>query len=291
MGYDHTREERGVSMNRARVETLNVPGACLYYEVRGAGPTLLMICGGPTDTTVYAGVADRLADRYTVVTYDPRGNSRSRVDAPEDDQSIALDADDAERLLAAIGGAPAYVFGNSNGAMVGLDMVVRDPGQVRTLVAHEPPALELLPDREHNRAQAQDVYHTYRRAGAGAAMAKFMAFGGFEGGPEPAPGPPSEPSSEDLASMARTGRNIDVWLGQRFRSIASYAPDVTGLRAAPSRIVVAVGEASQGQLAHKGGLELAKRLGTDAVIFPGDHGGFSAQPVAFAETLHAVLGG
>lgn len=202
-----TRDGRGRSM--ASGESLRVPGASLYYEIMGSGPLLLMICGGPTDADAYAGVAELLSDRYTVVTYDPRGNSRSSVDAPEEDQSVALHADDATRLLAAIGGVPVYVFGNSNGAMVGLEMVARDPGQVQTLVAHEPPTLELLPDKELNRAQAQDVYQTYRSAGADAAMAKFMAFGGFEGGPESAPGPQSEPGPEDLASMARTGRNIE----------------------------------------------------------------------------------
>ncbi|TIU63569.1 MAG: hypothetical protein E5W25_24420, partial [Mesorhizobium sp.] len=53
--------------------TLKVPGASLYYETPGSGPVLLIIPGGPQDAGVFAGLAGRLADRYTVVAYDPRG--------------------------------------------------------------------------------------------------------------------------------------------------------------------------------------------------------------------------
>lgn len=36
-------------MNAVRKHTMKVPGANLYYEVRGAGPVLLLICGGVYD--------------------------------------------------------------------------------------------------------------------------------------------------------------------------------------------------------------------------------------------------
>jgi len=58
-----------------------------------------------------------------------------------------------------------------------------------------------------------------------------------------------------------------------------------------TRIIVAVGEASQGHFPHKSAVQLAKRLGTQAVMFPGDHGGFQTHPAEFAERLHTVLGG
>jgi hypothetical protein len=47
--------------------------------------------------------------------------------------------------------------------------------QVRTLVAHEPPVVELLRDAAQLRAQSQGIYDTYRADGADTAMAKFMA--------------------------------------------------------------------------------------------------------------------
>ncbi len=150
------------TVHGANARHLKVPGATLYYEVRGRGPVLLMISGGPTDADVFAALANALADTYTVVTYDTRGNSRSAIDGPQVDQSIELESDDAHRLLAALGTEPAYLFGNSSGALVGLDLIVRYPQQVRTLVAHEPPATEFLPDSAEHRAHTQDVYDTYR---------------------------------------------------------------------------------------------------------------------------------
>ena len=53
----------------------------------------------------------------------------------------------------------------------------------------------------------------------------------------------------------------------------------------------AVGEDSEGQLAHDGGLGLARRLGVDAVVFPGGHGGFDEKPVEFAAKIREVLEG
>ena len=130
-----------------RTDTLTVPGATLYYEVRGAGPTLLLICGGVYDAAGYAGLAQRLADRYTVVTYDRRGNSRSPLTGPPAPQQVEEHAEDARRILAAVGAESALVFGNSSGASIGLELVARHPELVRVLVAHEPPVFDLLDDR------------------------------------------------------------------------------------------------------------------------------------------------
>jgi pimeloyl-ACP methyl ester carboxylesterase len=153
-------------MNPIKTRTLKVPGANLYYEIRGSGPVLLLICGGVYDAAGYAGLAQQLADRYTVVTYDRRGNSRSPLDGPQEHQSIEVHGDDAHRVLAAVGvtaGEPARVFGNSSGAMIGLELAARHPEQVRTVVAHEPPIFELLPDRDHWRAVMRDVEDTFAR--------------------------------------------------------------------------------------------------------------------------------
>ncbi|MEU0486292.1 hypothetical protein ABZ260_44925, partial [Streptosporangium sp. NPDC006013] len=71
-----------------KTDVLKVPGATLHYEVRGTGPVLLLICGGVYDAAGYAALAGQLADRYTVVSYDRRGNSRSPLDGPPEQQSI-----------------------------------------------------------------------------------------------------------------------------------------------------------------------------------------------------------
>ena len=49
----------------------------LYYEVRGSGPTLLCIMGASGDGAHFNRLAASLANEFTVVTYDRRGNGRS----------------------------------------------------------------------------------------------------------------------------------------------------------------------------------------------------------------------
>jgi pimeloyl-ACP methyl ester carboxylesterase len=273
-------------MSSTTTDSLKVPGARLHYDVRGSGPVLLMIPGGPADADIFSSVVPYLTGDYTVITYDPRGISRSELDGPLEDWSAAAHAEDASRLLAAVGGGSANVFGSSGGALIGLALAVRHPEQVDTLVAHEPPATELLPDRERHRAHAQDIHATYKREGIGPAMRKFLAGAGLEGN---APPPPSNPTPEQQQAMARMARNVEVFLAHGMRG--SYEPDIAALRSGSPRIIVAGGSESRGQVAYEAGVVLAERLGTSVVDFPGDHGGFMAQPESFARKLHAVLSG
>jgi clorobiocin biosynthesis protein CloN7 len=266
--------------------TLDVPGARLYYERRGTGPLLLLI-GSPMDSTGFSGLAGALADRYTVVTYDPRGIGNSSREDSSQDLTPEQQAGDVQRLLSVLGGEPAHVFGSSGGAVVGLALVTAHADQVRTLVAHEPPVVELLPDAELARVQVQDIYDTYRADGADMAMAKFMAHAGLGGQPgEQTDAPRWEPSPEQVARMRAA---TDVFLAHLIRPTTRYRPDIEALRAASTRIVVAAGATSKGQLANRSAMALADRLGTPVVEFPGDHGGFMAQPEQFGRVLDQVL--
>lgn len=267
-------------------QTLDVPGARLYYERQGAGPLLLMI-GSPMDGSGFAGLARALAGRYSVVTYDPRGIGHSTRDDATKDVTPEQQADDVHRLLSAIGGGPAHVFGSSGGAVVGLALVAAHPGQVRTLVAHEPPVIDLLPDRDQVRAQIDDIYATYQSDGPDQAMAKFMAHAGLAEPPGQDPAAPRwEPAPEQLATMRAA---TDTFLAHLLRPTTNYRADIDALRSAPPRIVVAVGATSKGQLAHRTAETLAARLGTPAVEFPGDHAGFLTLPEQCARVLDQVL--
>jgi clorobiocin biosynthesis protein CloN7 len=265
---------------------LDVPGARLYYERRGSGPLLLLI-GSPMDSSGFTPLASALADHYTVVTYDPRGIGNSSREDTTQDVTPAQQADDVHRLLAALGGEPADLFGSSGGAVVGLALVAAHPDQLRTLVAHEPPVVELLPDRAQLRAQIEDIYDTHRVEGADKAMQKFMAHAGLGAGPaQQADTPQWEPSPEQLARMRAT---TDHFLAHLLRPTTRYRPDIQALRAASTRIVVAGGATSKGQLANRTAVALADRLGTTVVDFPGDHGGFLAFPEQFGRLLDRVL--
>ena len=271
-----------------KTEILKVPGASIYYEVRGSGPVLLMMPGGPADAGAFRRIAGYLESDYTVVTYDPRGLSHSPLDTPVNDERIVqIFADDAHRLLSATTTEPAFVFGSSGGAVIALELVARHSDQVRTLVPHEPPAPALLPDPARERATMEEIVQTYRTAGIGPAMQKFMVQTGIRSGPPPPP--PGEPTPEMREGMEQMKRNMDFWLGHYFLAISAYEPDFDALKAGSSRIVPGVGKESRGELANEGGLELARRLGTEAVVFPGAHGGFDSNAPEFAIKLREVL--
>lgn len=280
-------------MDSVKIDSLTVPGASLYYEVRGSGPVLLMIPGGPADANAFQGIAGHLTDQYTLVTYDPRGISRSRLDEPVEDRRIfEIFADDAYRLLASVGREPAFVFGTSGGALIGLELAASHPQHVQALVAHEPPAIALLPDSPRHLAAVQDVHDTYRSSGIGPAMQKFMVASGLEGerGQQPARSEPQHEQTPEMAeAMAQMERNMNFFLAHYALAVATYQPDIAALKAGSTRIVVGVGEDSRGNLAQQCGLALAERLGTPVVMFPGDHGGYMRHPREFAARLRKVL--
>jgi pimeloyl-ACP methyl ester carboxylesterase len=270
--------------------TLKVPGADLYYDVRGSGPVLLMMPGGPADATTFRRIEDRLASHYTVVTYDPRGLSHSSPLEPRDDsRMVEIFADDVHRLLAKTGAGKACVFASSGGGVIALELARRHPEQLDTVVVHEPPSPELLPDPAQVRAAMEDVCDTCATAGLWAAAEKFMTLVGIQGGPPAAAD--GERSPEMQEAMAQMQRNMEFFLGRYIRNIARYEPDIHALKTCSCRIVAAVGAESPGQLAHQGGLGLARKLGIEATVFPGDHGGFDGRPEEFAAKLSEVLKG
>ena len=192
---------------------------------------------------------------------------------------------------------PVDIFASSGGAVNALALVAKHPEQVRTLVAHEPPLAAVVPDREGAMAVCKAVHETYERSGFGAGMAHFIVVVShqgpmtleFAGQPGPDPAMFGMPAEDD-------GNRTDALLGQNIITCTHFEPDFEALRAASTRIVLAAGVESEGQLAHRGAVATAERLGTTAVPFPSDHGGFlggeygqAGDPDAFAARLREVL--
>ena len=289
-------------MTEPNSHTLDVPGATLHYEVRdaeaaeSAAPPLLMI-GSPMDARGFTTLAGHFGDR-TVVTYDPRGVSRSERDDGKASGTPDEHADDLHRLTSALDVGPVDIFATSGGAINALALVAGHPEQVRTLVAHEPPSAQYLPDREEALAAIADIHETYLRDGLGPAMAKFIAITGVKG-PIPADYP-DQPGPDPAAFGLPTeddGSRDDPMVGEHIVAVTHYEFDFDGLRAAPTRIVIAVGAESEGEFPYRGALAVAERLETEAIIFPSHHGGFlggefgqTGDPDAFAAKLRDVLG-
>jgi pimeloyl-ACP methyl ester carboxylesterase len=285
---------------RQTTRTLEVPGATLTYDIRrndaSTEPPLFLI-GSPMAAAGFATLSSHFADR-TVVTYDPRGSERSVKADPSSESRPDEHAEDVHRVIQAIGGGPVDLFASSGGAVNALALVAKHPEDVRTLVAHEPPLAAILPDREHALAAARAIHETYRRSGWGAGMAHFVAVTSHQGPftadfvSQPPPGPAmfGMPAGDD-------GSRTDVLLGQNMITCTHYEPDFDALRNASTRVVLAAGEESDGQMASRGAFAVAERLGRKPVKFPSGHGGFlggeygqAGQPDAFAAKLREVLG-
>jgi pimeloyl-ACP methyl ester carboxylesterase len=287
-------------MTQPETYSLDVPGAVLHYDVRrndaSACPVLLLI-GSPMPAAGFTALAGHFTDR-TVVTYDPRGAERSKRTDGALQTTTEEQADDVRRLIMALHTGPVDIFGSSGGAVNGLALVATHPELVRSLVAHEPPSAQVLPDREEVLATVEAIHETYLRAGFGPAMAKFIAMVSHEG-PLPAgfaeqPGP--DPARFGLPTKDDGSRD-DPLCGLNMLSTPSYRHDFDALRAARTRIVIGVGEESAKVMPGRAGIAVAERLGTKPVTFPGGHGGFTGgdggmgTADAFAATLREVLAG
>lgn len=279
--------------------TLDVDGARVAYDVRGdlhAGTPLFLI-GSPMDAGGFMTLAGHFADR-PVITYDPRGTGRSVRTATAPQSTPEDHARDLRAVIDALGvDGLVDMFATSGGAINALALVTAHPDRLRTLVAHEPPVADAVPDREQVLAVVADMYDTYERRGSGPAMAKFIAFVGRQGPlpdtftaePQPDPAMFGLPSEDD-------GRRDDPLLAQNLRSSVGYLPDYDALAAAPTRVVLAAGRDSAGQLAARAAAGIAERLGTPLVEFPSHHAGFlggeygqRGEPDAFAARLREVL--
>jgi pimeloyl-ACP methyl ester carboxylesterase len=274
----------------ARSSTMKVPGATIYFETQGSGPIVLIIPGGPQDAGVFADLSGHLAERHTVVAYDPRGNSRSRSAGEPEDLVLDVQGDDAAALIQALGAESVDVFGTSGGAQIGLNLAARYPDLVTSLVAHEPPTIMLLDDPSVALAADQEIYDTYRREGVDAAMQRFFALNALDDEADVGDvAPDFAPSSEEAATFERVSGNFEYWLAHGMIPLSLYRPDVESLRAGRPRVTVGIGEQSAGQIIHDMGMALASRLGTEPVFFPGDHMGFVMHAGTFAETLATLF--
>lgn len=283
--------------------TLETTGADLVYDVHGPLPTAggrppLFLIGQPMEAAGFRALAAHFPDR-TVVTYDPRGIGRSVRKDGRVDHAPEVQAEDVHAIIDALGAGPVEMFASSGGAVTALALVTAHPGDVVTLVAHEPPLLPVLPDAaaaERARAAVRDAYEA---KGFGAGMAAFLTMSSWQGEftdeyfaqPTPDPALFGMPAEDD-------GSRDDPLLSDRSWAVSGYRPDPAAVAAARTRVVIAVGAETGDMLTGRTAVATAELLGQRATVFPSHHGGFldgefgyAGQPEEFARTLREVLEG
>src|SRR5262245_54550059 len=168
-----------------KTHMLETTRADIAYDVPGPLPTAagrppLMMIGQPMDAGGFATLASHFPDR-TVVTYDPRGLGRSTRKDGRVDHAPTVQAGDVHAVIEALGAGPVELFASSGGAVTALALVAAHPGDVVTLVAHEPPLISVLPDAEAAERARAAVRDAYEAGGRGAGMAGFIAMTSWEG--------------------------------------------------------------------------------------------------------------
>lgn len=261
----------GMAMKQGLVD---VNGAQIYHELRGSGPPLMLIVGLTGDAGWFGPFAGILAKRFTVITYDRRGNSRSPRPRGWNSTSVAEQADDAAGLLSALHLAPALVFGNSFGATIALELLIRHPEVVRGAIVHEPFLPSLLPN-------AQDIDGFWRaKMAKGGVDYAMTVFTGMKAG--------DSVYGLDPSISKRVFDSGDVVFSVEFPACLSYLPDVNALKRSETPLIVAAGDETT-MFYHCSARWVASQLGKGFYELPGDHDGYVAHPEEFATAFLRIL--
>lgn len=259
---------------------LEVPGAVLHYQLEGSGPLLLISQSGEGDADRTVDLVGHLKDEYTVLTYDRRGLSRSRLDRPA---TMADHTDDVHRLLAHLTDEPVAMLGCSLGAVIGLHVAADHPGQLHTLIAHEPIAPWLLADPEpkRHRDELAELRDHYVANGLQATVPEIARSLGID----PSNG---EPNRTDFPMDANRIANFDYFIRHDF--LAAADDPEADLTTVSARIIPAAGTTTPRTVFDYQCAEaLAALLDQELQLFPGGHNGNLSHPKAYAARLREAL--
>jgi pimeloyl-ACP methyl ester carboxylesterase len=254
-------------------------GAEIYCERRGNGPILLLIHGAMEDAGYYSSAAAILADKFTVVSYDRRCNSRSSGDRSVD-MTVAQQARDAASIIRAMGDGKAVVVGRSGGAIIGLELAATMPEVIDFLIVYEAPVIEILPkaDAEKWRSFVYNIYTKSQHEGSQAAQTEFM------GSLINVPDSPFPPDLND-----RISSNVDFFFKHEFRTFFGYLPNIEIIRKNNVHMVTAIGRESDNAYYVQATRALAAKLGCENVEFPGHHDVSFWIPKDFANAIRQIL--
>lgn len=250
----------------------------LYWEARGSGRPVLLIAGTPGDGGQFDGVVERLAYDHLTITYDRRGTSRSVRGFGCCSTSVSEQADDAARVLSAVGVQEAIVFGTSNGGAVALEFALRHPRRLTGVMLHELPLLSVLRDPDPVASAMGSVIGAAMKAGGPSAA--LEAFLRFAFGDEALNG-------WTPAFRARILSNARMVFDVELPAFQAYHPDPGALIRCAVPAQVLIGEQQELPFFREAGEWLASHLSADISPAPGAHGPQFTHPGSLAATIRA----
>jgi pimeloyl-ACP methyl ester carboxylesterase len=259
--------------------TRAVNGTELHYERRGEGPPVLFIMGATGLGAHFERVAELLADEFTTITYDRRGNGRSPRPEGWTSTSPEEQADDAAALLEALGLSPAAVFGTSGGAVLALCLLVRRPDAVRAAILHEPGLFVLFDDPDGMRAiVAALVAEGMEARGLAGAMEQFWRF---------VAGDASWDALEaDLREQMVA--SADTYFAFERGRFDAYVPPAETLAGISAPVAVMAGESTR-SFFRQASVRLAERLAVEVTPIAGAHAVYVDQPHDLAGAMRRFL--
>lgn len=132
--------------------TITLKDVELHYESAGKGEPLMLVPGFASGAWSWNWQIDDLSEDFRVITFDPRGVARSKID---DGTPVSIDliADDVADLLEFLGIVSAHVLGISFGGFVAQEFALKYPVRLKKLVLastsfggpnHVAPSMEVL---------------------------------------------------------------------------------------------------------------------------------------------------
>lgn len=264
------------------------PDCKLYCRAEGKGPLLLLVHGVACDSDYFRETARLLAKKYTVVTYDRRGYTRSQMidgdkkealSVKQPDFSMGIQAEDAAAVIRHMNMGAAYVVGSSAGAVLSAALALQFPELVKTLVLHEPVFAE-DPQTADGLQKLTDKIIACRTQKRGITRA-LMTF------VEAMDGADSRAVSKTLAEQARSLKNLQLFVDYEVEHLLQLSLKEAADIQCP--VYVAAGECDSNGLFCRGAKSAAEQLGWPLIHVPGYHNMASDLPLDFAVMVIGVL--
>lgn len=272
--------------NRKKMEeftTEREDGTVLYCRKQGEGPGLLLIHGVACDCDYFEAAAELLSGKFTVITYDRRGYSRSRIKeftetaGGKDRFSLEIQGDDAAAVIRMSGQKSAFVVGSSAGGVISAVLADRHPELVQGLFLHEP----FFQGAEGVREDMEQLAEKLRAARkAGRVIRAMQVFIDSMGGVD------SRSSSRSLEKQVQDLKNLELFVNYEMESF--FESDLMLLERLSAPVWIGVGEGSREGLFHRGAREAAGETGRPLVYVPGYHNFPSDLPLEFAVAVSGV---
>ena len=260
-----------------KVFTVSASGVALRCRrFGGKGAPILMIHGACVDSEFFAKTARVLAEWHRVILYDRRGYGQS-TGTENLDCSAAIQAEDAAAVLRTAG-EPCHVVAHSAGTVIAMELAVRHPELVRSLLLHEPVATGYAPAEGEYRRTLDEINRLIAQGRYTRALTQFMPFIGQRDlrAAEPTP-----------AEQKYAGRNARSFIRGEFSAFFAYPPDTERLSKLP--VTIGVGELSQGTARWDMAVGLAHELNASLLYFPGAHNCARDFPREFAYLTAGTL--